>query len=60
MKKQIHETTTNRRVYKYARLDSLNLLKCPKCGPHRGCNRFTKRKSLRSWKDTTKRGTQWK
>ncbi len=60
MKAKIHEETTDSRVYKYARFESLKLLGCPKCSPHRGCNRFTRRKPLRSWKDTSKRGSQWK
>jgi len=60
MKTKIYKETTNSRVYKYVRLESLSLLKCPMCGPHKGCNRLSRRKSRRSWKDTTKRRSQWK
>jgi len=58
MKKEDNfKTTTNTRVYKNDRIQRLDLTKCPKCSPHRGCNQ--NHKKMRSWKDMTKQKTQW-
>jgi len=67
MKENYHEdykTTSNRRVYRYSRIDKLQLTRCPKCSPHRGCNRFlgskrSKKVMSRSWKDLTSKRKQW-
>ena len=60
MKRKIHEETTDSRVYKNARISSLYLTKCPKCSPHKGCNRWAGGGHSNSWKDTTKRRSQWR
>jgi hypothetical protein len=59
-----YKNTSNRRIYKYSRIDKLQLTNCPKCSPHRGCNRFmgpkiSKKYTSRSWKDLTSKRKQW-
>ena len=56
MKAEIFKKTTNRRVYKNARIYSLKLSKCPICPPHGGCNRHYG--TSHSWKDQSKKRTQ--
>lgn len=57
MKTDNFKTTTNRRVYRNDRIQRLQLTGCPRCAPHRGCNRHYQK--LRSWKDITKKRKQW-
>jgi hypothetical protein len=55
-----YKTTTNRRVYKWNRIDHLKLTSCPICSPHKGCNRMGGRNFSYSWKDQTRKSKQWR
>jgi len=50
------KTTTNNAVYRKVYLFSI--LKCPICGPNKGCNSYSKYKSY-CWKDQNKKKKQW-
>ena len=54
--KRTIDETTNSRTYK--RLRNAIYSGCPLCSPHKGCNRWTFKRDIRSWKEYRK--TQWK
>jgi len=49
-------TTTSNSVYRRAYL--FHILKCPRCGPNKGCNSYGKYESC-NWKDQSKKKKQW-
>ena len=60
MKKEDNfKTTTNTRVYKQNRINRLQLTSCPRCAPHKGCNRQGGRNFSHSWKDQSSKRKQW-
>jgi hypothetical protein len=54
--KEVLDTTTNSRTYKIVRATETGV--CLYCGPHSGCNAYSKNRPRRSWKKYRKH--QWK